>query len=98
MYSETKFDTILENPPFGVKRKGYDLIFLNSALDLSKNVVYSIHKSNERSENVIKKLANKKGFSCELITTNFEIGYYYPWHKNKIHKFLVDVYFFKKIT
>ncbi|BDC18343.1 hypothetical protein HS5_12330 [Acidianus sp. HS-5] len=96
-YSQTKFDTILENPPFGVKRKGYDLIFLNSALDLSKNVVYSVHKTNERSEKIIRNLASKKGFSYELLTTNFEIGYYYPWHKNNIHNFLVDIYLFKKI-
>ncbi|MCY0873708.1 MAG: METTL5 family protein [Acidianus infernus] len=97
-YSQSKFDTVIENPPFGVKRKGYDLIFLNSALDLSNDVVYSIHKSNEKSEKIIKNIARKKGFSSEVITTNFEIGYYYPWHRNEIHKFLVDIYLFKKIT
>jgi len=48
------FDTVLENPPFGVQRRGADRRFLEKALETGK-VVYSLHKSPEKN-NFIKKL------------------------------------------
>jgi len=38
-----RFDTVLENPPFGVQKKGADTRFLEKALETGK-VIYSIHK------------------------------------------------------
>ena len=39
-----KFDTVLQNPPYGVQRLHADRRFLDKALELGK-VVYSLHKS-----------------------------------------------------
>lgn len=43
-----KFDTVVMNPPFGTKRKGIDILFLVTALNLAQNAVYSMHKSSTR--------------------------------------------------
>ena len=39
-----KFDTVLQNPPFGVQRKKADREFLKKALEVGKKI-YSLHKS-----------------------------------------------------
>jgi putative methylase len=96
-FFEGKFDVVFQNPPFGVVRRGADLEFLEKALSIS-NIIYSIHKHNPKSQELIKKLANSMGFSYELITTNYKLKVYYPWHRKKYHYFLVDIYYFKKNT
>jgi putative methylase len=54
-----KFDTVLQNPPFGVQRRGADRKFLEKALDVG-NVVYSLHKSPHKDKAFIKKLKTRK--------------------------------------
>jgi len=46
------FDTVLQNPPFGVQRKGADRKFLEKSLELGDRV-YSLHKSGKRKENTV---------------------------------------------
>lgn len=41
-----EFDTALQNPPFGVQKRGADRKFLEKALDSGK-AVYSLHKSTQ---------------------------------------------------
>ncbi|BAB67251.1 METTL5 family protein [Sulfurisphaera tokodaii] len=94
-YLQIKADTVIQNPPFGVVNKGADLLFLSKALDISKTV-YSIHKSNEKSRELIYRLGNKKGFNVTILTQKFKMNAYYPWHKKRIHEFLVDIYLFSK--
>lgn len=44
-----QFDTVLMNPPFGTKHnEGIDMKFLEVALKLSNNAVYSLHKTSTR--------------------------------------------------
>ena len=50
-----KFDTVLQNPPFGVQRRKADRKFLEKALETSK-VVYSLHKSLQKDKAFINKL------------------------------------------
>jgi len=53
------FDTVLQNPPFGVQRRKADRKFLEKALETGK-VVYSLHKDPRKDKAFIKKLkANK---------------------------------------
>jgi putative methylase len=53
------FDTVLQNPPFGVQKRGADRKFLEKALELGQTV-FSLHKHPERDTILIKKLrANK---------------------------------------
>ena len=43
------FDTVIMNPPFGTKHNvGIDMKFLQVGLDLSQDVVYSLHKTSTR--------------------------------------------------
>lgn len=49
------FDTVLQNPPFGVQRRGADRRFLIRALQLGE-VIYSLHKSTHEDKMLIKKL------------------------------------------
>ena len=39
-----KFDTVLQNPPFGVQRKNADREFLEKSLEIGKKI-YSLHKN-----------------------------------------------------
>jgi len=43
-----EFDTVLQNPPFGVQKRGADRRFLEKALESSK-AVYSLHKSTQNN-------------------------------------------------
>jgi putative methylase len=54
-----KFDTVLQNPPFGVQRRKADRKFLEKALETSK-VVYSLHKSLQKDKAFINKLKDDK--------------------------------------
>ncbi|QKR00395.1 methyltransferase [Metallosphaera tengchongensis] len=92
-----RFDTVVQNPPFGVARKGTDLKFLRTALEVGK-AVYSIHKSNPESRRIIMREAEDKGFKAEMIASFYPLTPYYPWHTERVHRFLVDIYAFRKPT
>lgn len=90
-----RVDSVIQNPPFGVVKRGMDIIFLNKALEIA-NYVYSLHKSNEKSRELISRIASDMGFKNEVISLNYRLKYYYPWHKKKFHEFYVDLYRFYK--
>jgi len=50
-----RFDTVLQNPPFGVQRRTADRKFLEKALDVG-NAIYSLHNHPETDKQLIKKL------------------------------------------
>jgi putative methylase len=50
-----RFDTVLQNPPFGVQRRAADRKFLEKALEVG-NVVYSLHNHPHRDKQLIKRL------------------------------------------
>jgi putative methylase len=56
-----RFDTILENPPFGVQMREADRAFLVKALEVGSSV-YSLHNHPEVDLQLIKKLKAKGGF------------------------------------
>jgi len=49
-----EFDTVLQNPPFGVQKRGADRRFLEKALESGK-AVYSLHKSTRNNFTLPKK-------------------------------------------
>lgn len=53
------FDTVLQNPPFGVQKRKADRRFLEKALDVGK-VIYSLHKNPAASETLVARLKSKK--------------------------------------
>ncbi len=56
-----KFDTVLQNPPFGVQKRKADRAFLIKALAVA-NAVYSLHNHPEVDTRLIKQLKASQGF------------------------------------
>jgi putative methylase len=56
-----RFDTVLQNPPFGVQTREADREFLVKALEVS-NCVYSLHSHPEVDDRLIKQLKVSQGF------------------------------------
>jgi putative methylase len=56
-----KFDTVLQNPPFGVQTREADRAFLVKALE-SGNSVYSLHNHPKADKRLIKQLKASSGF------------------------------------
>ena len=53
-----RFDTVLQNPPFGVQRRGADRKFILKALELGRRI-YSLHKSVSRDRLLINRLGRR---------------------------------------
>jgi len=90
-------DTVIMNPPFGVHKRGYDMMFLRVATEIVRRSVYSIHKYNQRSIELIKRLGEEKGFETMVIGLyDMEIRALYNFHRKKIHRFKVAVIHMRK--
>ncbi len=55
-----EFETVLQNPPFGVQTHGADRAFLKKALEVGKSI-YSLHNHPEVDKQLIKRLKSSKG-------------------------------------
>ncbi len=55
------FDTVLQNPPFGVQTREADRAFLVKALEVG-NSIYSLHNHPETDKRLIKQLKASSGF------------------------------------
>jgi putative methylase len=56
-----RFDTVLQNPPFGVQTREADRAFLVKALEVG-NSIYSLHNHPEKDTRLIKQLKASQGF------------------------------------
>lgn len=84
-----KFDTVLQNPPFGHHRPGADTEFLVKALQVS-DVVYTMHKTSTRR--YVLNLIEKYNFRAQvLFTVEYPIPPMFPHHRERKHIVLVDV-------
>lgn len=85
------FDTVIMNPPFGTKQNaGIDMTFLMAAMSLSRNVVYSLHKSSTRD-------FIKKKFNGEVIAElRYNLDASYKFHKKATVDIAVDCWRFYK--
>jgi putative methylase len=89
---EGAFDTVLQNPPFGVQQKRADRRFITKALEISSRV-YSFHKAGESNREFIKRFIEEQGGK---ITTVFplemEIPRMFKFHTKKKKITQVDLY------
>ncbi len=82
-----QLDTVVQNPPFGVKREHADKAFLESAFKVAKSV-YSFHKL--ESKMFIEKLCKENGFYIkEILEYKMPLKATMPQHRKK--KYFVDV-------
>lgn len=78
------------NPPFGTKKNtGRDIKFLETASRLTRNVIYSLHKSSTRTH--ILRKGSQFGFKCDVLAElKFDIPCTYKFHKKKTMDVAVD--------
>lgn len=88
------FDTVVMNPPFGTKRNaGMDMQFLMAGINLSRNVVYSLHKSSTRD--YITKKAQEMGIQAEVMAElRYNLESTYKFHKKASVDIEVDCWRF----
>ncbi|ABL77926.1 METTL5 family protein [Thermofilum pendens] len=85
------FDTVVENPPFGVHARGSDITFLSRAVMLA-GTVYSIHKSS--SVDFVKSYLEKMCGDIRvqvLFEERMCLPPEYPFHRKRRHCFNVAV-------
>lgn len=86
------FDTVLQNPPFGVQRRRADRKFLEKALELGRTV-YSLHKGGERNREFIKRFVDKHGGRImDVFSMEMEIPRLFRFHTERKHTVKVDLY------
>ena len=86
--------TTIMNPPFGVKKKRADRIFLEKAFSFS-NVVYSIHLSGEKNFQFISDYANQFEWIVDYhIKYNMILEKSFEFHEKKTKKIDVTLYRF----
>jgi predicted RNA methylase len=86
----TTFDTVILNPPFGTKENpGIDMVFLQQALNMSSNAVYSMHKTSTRSF-IERKAREQWGAGVQVLAQlKFDLPATYKFHKKD--KVTIDV-------
>ena len=86
-----KGDTVVQNPPFGIKSSGLDLLFLRKAIESAKKV-YSLHRGPEARKFLIKFIESVGGEVEAIHKFKFEIPYMFKFHKKPKVKIDVDLY------
>ena len=85
-------DTVVSNPPFGVKMRGADLRFLKKAISIA-DVTYSMHLAGDKNRVFLKNEIEKLGARvAQLETFQFPIGRLFEHHKKQKHIVEVDLY------
>jgi putative methylase len=83
-------DTVLQNPPFGTKRRHMDIIFLEKALSVSK-VVYSVHKAG--NTDFIRKFVERLGGAVdEIWFSRIKIPKIHKFHLRAVYPVDVEIF------
>ena len=86
------FDTAIQNPPFGVRRRGADRPFLAKAIELC-SVIYSLHKAGEENRRFLKAYVEGLGGRItHVIPMKLRLPAIFPFHGKRSHEVAVDLY------
>jgi putative methylase len=86
------FDTVLQNPPFGVQKRSADQNFLLKALELAPRV-YSLHKGGEKNRAFIKRfIEGHGGKTTGIFRMKLHIPRLFKFHTKLKHEVDVDLY------
>lgn len=86
------FDTVLQNPPFGVQRRGADRQFITKSLELS-DTIYSFHKRGKSNRDFIKRFIDEHGgMVTNIFPLEMEIPRMFKFHTKKKRNIRVDLY------
>ncbi len=91
VFPDKSFDTVFMNPPFGTRKKGADVGFLEAGLRLARVAVYSMHKTSTR-DFLRKKAKNEWGVGFQVLAqVNFDIKKIYKFHRKQSADVEVDL-------
>jgi putative methylase len=87
-----RVDTVVSNPPFGIKKRGADMVFLKKALSVAKTI-YSLHLSGEKNRAFLtNEIECLGGTITQIERFEFPIKKLYEFHRKAMHKIEVDLY------
>jgi putative methylase len=86
------FDTILQNPPFGVQRRRADRQFIEKSLGLG-STIYSFHKGGESNREFIKRfIEGHGGRITHIFPMKMEISWMFKFHTKRKQSIQADLY------
>jgi len=86
------FNTVLQNPPFGVQRRRADRKFIKKSLELGRTV-YSLHKGGESNREFIKRFIERCGGKVTgMFPMKMDIPRLFEFHMKRRHTVQVDLY------
>jgi putative methylase len=86
-----RFDTVLQNPPFGVQKRSADRKFLLKALELAPRA-YSLHKGGESNRVFIKRFIEGHGGKVTgIFPMKLNIPRLFKFHTERKHEVEVDL-------
>jgi putative methylase len=86
------FDTVLQNPPFGVQRRKADRKFIKKSLELARTV-YSLHKGGKSNREFIKRFIEGHGGKVTgMFPMKMDIPRLFEFHTKIKHTLQVDLY------
>ena len=89
-----KVDLVVMNPPFGVKVRHVDKVFLNKAFEIGK-IVYSFHKS--ETKNFVKAFSDDNGFKVtNILDFEFPLKATQSYHSRRIKRIRVSCFRIEK--
>jgi putative methylase len=95
LFSNLKITTIM-NPPFGVKKRTADRIFLEKAFSVS-DVIYSIHLAGDKVFNFISKFCEKFNWNIDnFFPYKMMIERSFQFHTQKVKAIDVNIFRFVK--
>lgn len=88
-----KCDTVLQNPPFGIKSKQSDVTFLQKATSIARKI-YSLHKNGRKeTREFLIKAINNCGCKLEnIVKLRFFLPHTFKFHKKPKIRYDVDLY------
>ncbi|MBI2543389.1 MAG: methyltransferase [Candidatus Aenigmarchaeota archaeon] len=88
-----KFDTVIQNPPFGIQKEHADRLFLSKAMECGKRI-YSLHKDGyEKTRAFITKFVENEGGKVkQTMPFKFSVPHMFDFHKKPKKEFSVDLY------
>lgn len=89
-------DTVLQNPPFGVRKRFADRVFVQKALEVGR-VIYSLHKDGLRNRRFLSRFIKALGGDItHMFTMRLSIPPTFRFHRGRRHIIDVDLYRIEK--
>ncbi len=90
------FDTVIQNPPFGVQSRSSDRVFIRKALELAP-IAYSLHKGNREVQIFVAGYVESLGGEVDSrMSVDVRIPHQFPFHKKPARVVAADLYLIRR--